>query len=199
GDLKAPNKYIADIATNSITGTVEIDDRFVLMIDLERILGELDPEMAERSDGNIYTAPEKMTAVLVDDSASVRALLNRNFESANFDVKLYKNGQEAWEALREMNGKAKSNGGAINDIIDIVVSDIEMPQMDGYTLTKNIKEHADLSCLPVILFSSLITKGLYHKGEGVKADDQITKPEFNELTGRAIALIERYRAKRQSR
>ena len=78
------------------------------------------------------------------------------------------------------------------------MSDIEMPQMDGYTLTKNIKNHADLSRLPVILFSSLISKGLYHKGEAVKADDQITKPEFNELTGRAIALVEKYRDRLQS-
>ncbi|NDV21195.1 chemotaxis protein [Desulfovibrio sp. JC022] len=198
GDLKTPNKYIADMDTNCITGTVHLEDRFILMIDLERILGELDPEMAERSDGQVYTAPEKMTAVLVDDSVSVRALLNRNFESSNFEVKLYTNGQEAWEALQEMNAEAKESGGSINDVIDIVVSDIEMPQMDGYTLTKHVKDHADLSCLPVILFSSLITKGLYHKGEAVKADDQITKPEFNELTGRAIALIEKYRAKRMS-
>ncbi|WP_419780829.1 chemotaxis protein [Maridesulfovibrio sp.] len=193
GDLKTPNKYIADMDTNCITGTVHLDERFVLMIDLERILGELDPEMAERSDGKVYSAPEQMTAVLVDDSVSVRTLLNKNFEAANFDVKIYTNGQEAWDALREMNSEAKQSGSSITDIVDVVVSDIEMPQMDGYTLTKNIKDHAELSKLPVILFSSLITKGLYHKGEAVKADDQITKPEFNELTGRAIALIEKYR------
>lgn len=194
-DLKTPNKYIADMDTNCITGTVQLEDRFVLMIDLERILGELDPEMAERSDGAVYTAPENFTAVLVDDSVSVRTLLNKNFEAANFEVHLFSNGLEAWEGLQEMSRQAREQGGSIKNVIDIIVSDIEMPQMDGYTLTKNVKEHADLSALPVILFSSLITKGLYHKGEAVKADDQITKPEFNELTGRAIALIERYRAK----
>lgn len=193
GDLKTPNKYIADMETNCITGTVHLDERFVLMIDLERILGELDPEMAERSDGKLYSAPEQLRAVLVDDSVSVRTLLNKNFEAANFDVKVYSNGKEAWDALCEMNTEAKENGGAIIDVLDIVISDIEMPQMDGYTLTKNIKDHSELSKLPVILFSSLITKGLYHKGEAVKADDQVTKPEFNELTGRAIALIEKYR------
>ncbi len=198
GDLKTPNKYIADMPTNCITGTVQIDDRFVLMIDLERILGELDPEMAERNDGKVYSAPEKLTAVLVDDSVSVRALLNKNFESANFEVKLYTNGQEALDGLKEMSAEAREKGGSISEMVDVVVSDIEMPQMDGYTLTKNIKNHADLSRLPVILFSSLITKGLYHKGEAVKADDQITKPEFNELTGRAIALVEKYRDRLQS-
>lgn len=195
-DLKTPNKYIADMDTNCITGTVNLEERFVLMIDLERILGELDPELAERSDGEVYTASENYTAVLVDDSVSVRALLNKNFEAANFDVHLFSNGQEAWEGLQEMNNKAKEQGGTITNVVDIIVSDIEMPQMDGYTLTRKIKEHSELSALPVILFSSLITKGLYHKGEAVKADDQITKPEFNELTGRAIALIEKYQDKR---
>ncbi|WP_027723254.1 chemotaxis protein [Maridesulfovibrio zosterae] len=197
-DLKMPNKYIADMDTNCITGTVDLDGRFVLMIDLERILGELDPEMAERNDGTVYSAPESYTAVLVDDSASVRALLNKNFEAANFEVQLYKNGLEAWEALQNINNQAKDDGKSITDHIDVVVSDIEMPQMDGYTLTRNIKEHADLKNLPVILFSSLITKGLFHKGEAVKADDQITKPEFNELTGRAISLIEKYQQKQFS-
>lgn len=196
-DLKTPNKFISDMDSNCITGTVELDDRFILMIDLERILGELDPEMAERSDGEKYTAPEKYTAVLVDDSVSVRTLLNKNFEAANFEVHLFSNGKEAWEGLQDMNRQVKEQGGRITDVVDILVSDIEMPQMDGYTLTKNVKENSELSALPVILFSSLITKGLYHKGEAVKADDQITKPEFNELTGRAIALIEKYQKKRK--
>lgn len=195
GDLKTPNKLIADMESNCITGTVELKDRFVLMIDLERILSELDPEMAEKKGGSSYVAPEKYTAVLVDDSVSVRALLNKNFEAANFDVHLFSNGLEAWEELLDMNRKALDQGASITDVVDVIVSDIEMPQMDGYTLTRNVKEHSDLSALPVILFSSLITKGLYHKGEAVRADDQVTKPEFNELTGRAIALIEKYHQK----
>ncbi|MBI9109793.1 chemotaxis protein [Maridesulfovibrio ferrireducens] len=195
-DLKTPNKYIADMDTNCITGTISIKDRFVLMIDLERILGELDPGMAENLEGGGALAPEKWSALIVDDSASVRVLLNKNFEAANFDVQLFTNGLEAWEGLLAMRDKAKEGGKSITDMVDVIVSDIEMPQMDGYTLTRQIKEDAELSKLPVILFSSLITKGLYHKGEKVKADDQVTKPEFGALTGRAITQIEKYKAKR---
>jgi two-component system, chemotaxis family, chemotaxis protein CheV len=195
-DLKTPSKYIADMNSNCITGTIDLNDRFVLMIDLEKILGELDPSMAENLDGAGALAPEKWSALIVDDSASVRALLNKNFEAANFDVKLFTNGLEAWEGLLAMRNEAKNDGKSITDMLDVIVSDIEMPQMDGYTLTRQIKEDTELSKLPVILFSSLITKGLYHKGEKVKADDQVTKPEFGALTGRAIKQIEKYRAKR---
>ncbi|OEU67184.1 MAG: chemotaxis protein CheV [Desulfovibrio sp. S3730MH75] len=194
-DLKTPSKIIADLDTNCITGTIELDNRFVLMIDLESILAELDPTMIENQDGAV-AAPERWTALIVDDSASVRALLNKNFLAANFDVHLFTNGLEAWEGLKAMQEKAKEEGGSILDSLDVIVSDIEMPQMDGYTLTRNIKEDAVFSQLPVILFSSLITKGLYHKGEKVKADDQVTKPEFGALSGRAITQIEKYRAKR---
>lgn len=196
-DLKTPSKYIADMDANCITGTVDLNDRFVLMIDLEKILGELDPSMAENLEGGGVLAPEKWSALIVDDSASVRDLLNKNFKAANFDVQLFSNGLEAWEGLLAMRSEASKSGKSITDLLDVIVSDIEMPQMDGYTLTRQIKEDSELSKLPVILFSSLITKGLYHKGEKVKADDQVTKPEFGALTGRTIAQIEKYRAKRE--
>lgn len=71
----------------------------------------------------------------------------------------------------------------------MIVSDIEMPMMDGHNLTKRIREDAVLHDLPVILFSSLITDKLRHKGESVGADDQISKPEITQLVQRAQSLI----------
>jgi len=69
------------------------------------------------------------------------------------------------------------------------VSDIEMPVMDGHNLTKRVKDDPVLKNLPVILFSSLITDRLRHKGESVGADDQISKPNITDLTKRAFELI----------
>jgi two-component system, chemotaxis family, chemotaxis protein CheV len=71
-----------------------------------------------------------------------------------------------------------------------VITDIEMPTMDGLTLCRKIKDDPDLGQLPVILFSSLITDKLRHKGEAVGADDQISKPEVTQLARRARDLIE---------
>jgi len=64
-----------------------------------------------------------------------------------------------------------------------------MPQMDGYTLTRKIKEDNILKDLPVTLFSSLISKSVLHKGKAVMADAQVTKPEFHGLTGKVLELI----------
>ena len=72
----------------------------------------------------------------------------------------------------------------------MVVSDIEMPSMDGHSLCRKIKEDNDLKHLPVILFSSLITDKLRHKGDSVGADDQISKPEISAVASRSVALIE---------
>jgi two-component system chemotaxis response regulator CheV len=195
GDLEAPSKYISEVETNCITGTLSMGERFVLMIDLESILAELNPGMMKLDEENIYHGDEVYKAVIADDSTSVRALLLKNFENANFEVNAFSDGEQAWQGLLEIKRKVAEEGRDITEVLDIVIADIEMPRMDGYTLTKQIKEDKELSKLPVILFSSLITKGLFHKGEQVKADDQVTKPEFSALTERAIALIEKYRQK----
>lgn len=74
--------------------------------------------------------------------------------------------------------------------MDVIVSDIEMPLMDGFSLTKNIKDDSILQKLPVILYSSIITKELKHKGDSVGADLQITKPDLHTIPEKAIELIE---------
>ena len=96
------------------------------------------------------------------------------------------NGQEAWNYLEE----AKVSGDPIYDHINLVVTDIEMPQMDGHRLTKLIKEDPLLRRLPVILFSSLINEEMRIKGEQLGADAQITKPEIAGLVELIDGLLE---------
>lgn len=79
-------------------------------------------------------------------------------------------------------------GQNIVDHVQLLVTDVEMPQMDGHHLTRRVKERKELSALPVIIFSSLITDDLKHKGQMVGADAQVSKPEIAEL----ITLIDQY-------
>lgn len=72
-------------------------------------------------------------------------------------------------------------GKNILDEVQLIITDIEMPQMDGHHFTKKVKNNEQLSQVPVIIFSSLITDSLRHKGEIVGADDQVSKPEINQL------------------
>ena len=87
--------------------------------------------------------------------------------------------------------KAEEEEKPITDYVHVVISDIEMPSMDGHNLTKRIKEDNILKSLPVMLFSSLITDRLKHKGESVGADEQISKPEITKVAQRAVQLIEK--------
>ena len=116
-------------------------------------------------------------------------MLKDMLNKAHFDVEVFTNGRDAWEKLQEIRQKAEQEKKTVMDYVQVMVSDIEMPQMDGHNLTKRIKDDPVLSGLPVILFSSLISDKLRHKGEAVGADDQISKPEVTDLARRALALI----------
>ena len=189
--VEPPGNYISQFAANSITGVVRIEDRIIFLIDMEKIIAELNPELAvnftERLD---ITLDQQYTALVADDSDTIRNMLANVLEQANFKVIRARNGQEAWDNLLQIKSQATEENKKITDYIHIVISDIEMPSVDGLNLTKRIKEDPELNVLPVILFSSLITDKTRHKGESVGADDQISKPEVGELAIRAKKLIE---------
>ncbi len=194
-DVEPPSRMLAELPGNCITGTVRLGDHFALLLDLERALVELGAVNIDLPEHAVEKDPEcPLRIMLVDDSTSVRFLLKRNFESAGFEVQALGNGEDAWNRLLELKAEAMSRKVPITSLLDAVISDVEMPRMDGYTLTRNVKADAELSRLPVVLFSSLISPSLLHKGESVGADAQITKPEFGGLTVRVREIIEKKRA-----
>lgn len=196
GDVEPPSRYVAQMDTNCITGTTKIRDRFVLMLDLEQVLADLDESGETQANLSQMVSEERFKALIADDSTSVRELLKNNFTNANIEVTLVGDGAEAWHRLEEIKTRSQEEGKSPLDYVDVVVSDVEMPQMDGYTLTRRIKEDPILKVLPVALFSSLISKSVLHKGKAVMADAQITKPEFNGLTEKVIDLVREWRANR---
>jgi len=118
-------------------------------------------------------------------------MLKDLLQKANFDVEAVQNGREAWERLLQIKARTEEDGKALSDYVHVVVADIEMPSMDGHNLTKRIKDDPVLKQLPVMLFSSLITDKLRHKGEAVGADDQISKPDVSQLAMKAKVLIQK--------
>ncbi|WP_319581583.1 chemotaxis protein [uncultured Pseudodesulfovibrio sp.] len=188
-DVEPPSKYFSAMESNCITGTVKINDRFVLMLDLEQVLADLDESGQTQANLSTVVSDQRYRALVADDSTSVRQLLENNFSQANFEVTMVRDGAEAWALLDEIKIKCQAEGKSPLDYLDAVVSDVEMPQMDGYTLTRQIKEDPILKVLPVVLFSSLISKSVLHKGKAVMADEQVTKPEFHGLTEKVLNLI----------
>jgi len=196
GAVEAPSAYMLQMSKGCITGLVKIENRIIFLLDLEKIVAELNPKagMFLDSSATISTGV-RYKALVADDSSLVRNMLKELLEEANFDVEVVDNGRSAWEQLSVLRNKANAEGQPISNYLQIIVSDIEMPGMDGHTLCRRIKEDATLKNVPVILFSSLITESLRHKGLSVGADEQISKPEITFLVKRAYELIEEYKNK----
>ena len=189
-EVEPPGHFVARFSGQSITGVVKIKDKIIFLLDLEAIVGELNPGLAMRLDESLdLSSGQRYRALVADDSNLVREMLKDLLRKANFEVETVHNGQECWDRLSALKNQAARENVPASKLLQVVISDIEMPSMDGHHLTRRIKEDPVLKELPVILFSSLITEKLFHKGQAVGADDQISKPEVSQLAVRAKELI----------
>lgn len=188
--VKPPGTFLSKYVKAAVIGTVEHEGRFVQLLDMESILTDLNPDSMRDATFSEVHAKESYPALVADDSQTILDMVVRNLKAANFKPVTASNGQAAWNTLCGMRDRAEADGGDIHDLVRIVISDIEMPMLDGFTLTRRIKEDPVMGRIPVILYSSIITPELRHKGEFVKADDQVSKPELHEMARRAINLIE---------
>ncbi|MCC7407342.1 MAG: chemotaxis protein CheV [Phycisphaeraceae bacterium] len=164
----------------AITGITEIEDRLVLMLDFESIVDHISMEdrlHIDRVENKLGVDRGKCKVVLAEDSKFIRGIMERVLRQSGYtQVRAFSNGQDAWAALNQPGGNA-----------DVVITDIEMPRVDGLHLTRKIKADAAMKKMPVILFSSLITADTLHKGEQVGADEQIAKPDLPHL----VDLVDR--------
>lgn len=174
------------VANNSkkgvATGIAKIDGRIIVILDFEKIISDLNSssgldttgiDKLEKSESVNYDAK----IVIAEDSALLNKMIVNAMTSAGFhNILAFSNGQEAWNYI---SGYADNSNAAGN--IALVVSDIEMPQMDGHRLTKLIKDNQNLKKIPVYLFSSLIDERMRKKGESVGADLQFSKPQIGDL------------------
>lgn len=195
-EVEPPNEYMASLSGNSINGVVKMENRIIFLLDLEKIVADLNPQLRMRLDEAVdWSSNMSYRALICDDSTLIREMIKDLLQKAKFEVEAYTTGKAAWDRLVEIKHKATEEDRKVTDYVQVIISDIEMPSMDGHSLCKKIKEDTELKHLPVILFSSLITDKLRHKGESVGADDQISKPEISRVASRAAALIEAYREK----
>ena len=191
--VEAPGKFIQEMSRNSVTGVVRLEERVVFILDMENVVAELDPNLAisfNKIPDELIEPGKIYTILHADDSGNVRHLVKRLLEdSGQFQVIQTASGEEAWDALLKMKKEAEGGGRPLREAVHAVISDIEMPRMDGLTLCRNIKEDHDLKFLPVALFSSLITQSLEHKGKSVGADAQFAKPDLQRLSLRMLELL----------
>ncbi len=163
--------------THYLTAVTNIDNKLVEIIDVEKVLSEITPnnqtvsaEIIEQSAG---VAPEDKLLLIADDSSVARNQVKRTVEQLGFVTKVFKDGQECYDYLEAL----VSDGTRVEDQVLMLISDIEMPEMDGYTLTSEIRSNEKLKGMFVMLHTSL--SGVFNEAmvEKVGANDFI--PKFN--------------------
>jgi two-component system chemotaxis response regulator CheV len=173
------------------TGVIKLENKLVVILDFEKIVADINPETGlQVSDLDSYVERDRSNSpvMIAEDSPLLSKLICECLRKAGYtNLNVNMNGQEAWEKLVEMDKK----GTVLNDV-HCIITDIEMPLMDGHRLTKLVKEHETMKKIPVIIFSSLINEEIRIKGESLGADAQLTKPEIGKLVDAIDELIEKY-------
>ena len=186
-EIKKPDRVIYGGDEGVATGIAEYKKRLITILDFEKIVAEISPESSiqvESMERLGIREDRDKTILIAEDSMLLSKMIIECLHKAGYRNTIKTdNGQEAWNYLEE----AKSSGDPIKTHVACIVSDIEMPLMDGHRLTKLVKTDEILKEIPLILFSSLISDDMRHKGQLLGADEQITKPEIDKL----VELIDR--------
>ena len=177
------------------TGVVKMKDRLVVILDFESIVSDISPETGLRT-SDVDNMVEKVDRgdspiLIAEDSPLLSKLITDCLRKAGYDqLIITMNGQEAWDKLNELKDE-----GTVRDKVHCIITDIEMPQMDGHRLTKLVKSDDILKPIPLVIFSSLVNDEMRRKGEQLGADAQLTKPEIGQLVDAIDKLIENSRTK----
>lgn len=179
-DIQKPDKTLTHGEEGVATGIAQCAGELVTILDFEKIVAEIAPqttiqlsEVEQMGDRPICNNP----LVIAEDSILLQKMIDDALSRAGFtDVKNFNNGQEAWDYLRSIRHDSD-----LYDKVNLVITDIEMPEMDGHRLTKLVKEDEVMKSMPVIIFSSLINEEMWRKGKQLGADEQLSKPEIGRL------------------
>lgn len=176
-DIEPPAEFLIGSGA-PLTGITKVNNQTILIADFERITEEI---LGIKGANEPVTAPENpewkhdVKIILADDSSLLRKSMTKVLHRFGYDnITICNNGQQAWETVNRMYFEE-------NNPADIVISDIEMPLMDGLRLTSKIKENQELRSTPVVLFSSLVNKENIEIGRKAGADAQVSKPDSEEL------------------
>ncbi|MDY6980304.1 MAG: chemotaxis protein [Pseudomonadota bacterium] len=184
-EIKAPP---SGLGKNSyMTAVTHVEDDMVEIIDVEKVLADLVGTLAEVDNPEQYkSASERPVRILVvDDSSVARNQITRTLEQMGMQPIVGKNGREGLQLLKDMLGSGESGA-----LVDAVISDVEMPEMDGYTLTQEIRSDEQLRHLPVLLHTSL--SGVFNNAmiKKVGADKFVPKFQADELAKEIVSLLQ---------
>ncbi len=187
-DIIKPGATVTSAEDGISTGIIKIDGKIIIILDFEKIITDINPETGLKvTEIDALGAREntEVPILIAEDSMLLAKMIVESLHRSGYHNTIKTdNGQEAWNYLCEV----KNSDDPVKDHVACIISDIEMPLMDGHRLTKLVKEDPELRDIPLILFSSLINEEMRKKGEQLGANAQISKPEIANL----VNLIDQF-------
>ena len=179
-DIIKPDSTVSSAEEGISTGIIKLDGRLIIILDFEKIMTDINPETGlkvteidELGERGRYEIP----ILIAEDSPLLNKLIVDCLHKAGYSNLIHtENGQQAYEVIRDCKEE-----GTLREHVQCIITDIEMPLMDGHRLTKLIKEDDATKDIPVIIFSSLVNDEMKRKGEALGADAQLSKPEIGNL------------------
>lgn len=183
-DIIKPNATISKAEESISTGIIKLEERLIIILDFEKIVSDINPNtglnVAQLSDIGTRQRNE-IPIVLAEDSQLLNKLIVDSLKKAGYDnVKHFENGKLAYDYIKGCKDRGQL------DKVKCIITDIEMPIMDGHRLTKLVKSDDETKQIPLIIFSSLVNEEMRRKGESLGADRQLSKPEIGNL----VAVID---------
>lgn len=187
-DITKPDETISTADSSVATGIIKLNNRLIVVLDFEKIVSTINPETGIKSqdiDRLGVRTRNNCPIIIAEDSPMLEKMILNCLNKAGYvNVTATANGEEAWNLI----SKFKEEG-SVSEKVKCIITDIEMPKMDGHRLTKLVKDDPKLKDIPLVIFSSLINDDMRRKGEALGADAQLTKPEIGMLVEAIDRLV----------
>ena len=190
--MKVPPAMLSAQMGGLVTAVTELaDGRLVMMMDVEKVLAET-AHFGE--DDSIFKSVQPLgvanrTVFFADDSSVARRQIERTLDAMQVQHISAINGLQAWEALQKMANQAEATGIPVSDMVQVILTDVEMPEMDGYMLTRKIKADQRFAKIPVLMHSSLSSTSNQQLGKAVGVDEYIPKFQPQKLAQTLARLL----------
>ena len=190
GDIIKPGATVSTTEDGVSTGIVKLNDKLIIILDFEKIVSDINPETGLKvSDVDALGERQRsdVPVLIAEDSVLLNKLIVDSLKKAGYENIIHtENGQEAYDIIQDCKAK-----GTLHEHVQCIITDIEMPIMDGHRLTKLVKTDDATKDIPIIIFSSLVNEEMRRKGEQLGANAQLSKPEIGNLVRVIDGLIKK--------
>ncbi|MDR0964352.1 MAG: chemotaxis protein [Clostridium sp.] len=188
-DIIKPDVTVSTAEDSVATGIIKQEGKLIIILDFEKIVSDINPEtglkMSDLEGIGVNRDRKSVPILIAEDSPLLNKLIVDSLRQAGYDNLIHtENGQQAFSVIQHC-----LEDGTLNDHVQCIITDIEMPEMDGHRLLKMVKDSNRTSHIPVVIFSSLVNDEMRKKGQSLGADAQLSKPEIGNLVRTIDELV----------